>query len=325
MRPGRPRTDGVRFLGDHSQRLEPWDATAAAGDPMSLAETTRFDEIRAHIRTSNMPLTEDGAALEFAATLQRRASGSVADHGKWFRWNGSTWRIENTGLAFHYARELARDLSKAEDLESAGDGVQDRVRRFGVRSASRAPTRLSPEQLTAGTVIHGWPVAPAGQSTCVPGLVIQADPNFAITSQPGGGFGGNSGLSYLVGVSEPDFPGRSRPHSTCSAIPWLQPDRRYFPEHALLFGHGTRSERKIGVAEHGSGDSWADLLRGGRPRWTRSPLREAINTRPTWPCFVAALVTASETEDGKAWRSRGSRMTGGILITARFMHRDFHV
>ena len=59
---------------------------------------------------SNELVTEDQAAIEFA----RRHAGHLRfchDAGAWYEWNGSIWRQNRTGLAFQFARQLARDLA----------------------------------------------------------------------------------------------------------------------------------------------------------------------------------------------------------------------
>ena len=56
-------------------------------------------------------LTEDAAAIEFA----RRYGGRLRfdhDAGVWREWTGAVWRENKTGLAFHRARELARELTE---------------------------------------------------------------------------------------------------------------------------------------------------------------------------------------------------------------------
>jgi putative DNA primase/helicase len=62
-------------------------------------------------------LTEDSAALEFA----RRYEDELRfDHeiGKWFRWTGKYWECERTQLAFHWSRELVRELADASANKS---------------------------------------------------------------------------------------------------------------------------------------------------------------------------------------------------------------
>jgi putative DNA primase/helicase len=50
----------------------------------------------------------------------------------------------------------------------------------------------------------------------------------------------------------------------------------------------------------------------------------AIAIRPTWRASAARLVTATETEEGRRWaESRIKRLTGGDIVSARFMRQDF--
>ena len=62
---------------------------------------------------SNTIVTEDSAAERFAV-LYRDKLKFDHDAGCWFEWDGARWRRETTGLAFHRARELARELVENE-------------------------------------------------------------------------------------------------------------------------------------------------------------------------------------------------------------------
>jgi phage/plasmid-associated DNA primase len=59
------------------------------------------------------PVTEDAAALAFTERY-RDALRFDHDIGKWLVWTGTHWQRECTGLAFSWARELARDLARAQ-------------------------------------------------------------------------------------------------------------------------------------------------------------------------------------------------------------------
>jgi hypothetical protein len=58
-------------------------------------------------------VTEDSSALQFTAL---HAGQLLFDHdvGQWFAWSGTHWRRETTGLAFEWARQLARTLSESK-------------------------------------------------------------------------------------------------------------------------------------------------------------------------------------------------------------------
>lgn len=284
---------------------------------MSLAEV-RLDEIKAHIRTTNMPLTEDGAALEFAR-LYSDELRFCHDHGKWFRWNGSTWRIENTGLAFHYARELARDLSKAEDLKALVTASKTAfaagVERFARSDPAFARTADSWDR-------DPWLAGcPGGTVDLRSGLVIQADPNFAITRSLAVAPAEIADCPIWLEFLKQTFQGDH------DLIRFVQQFLGYSltgdtSEHALLFGHGTGRNGKSVLLNTAAAIMADYAVTAAMDTFTAS----RGDKHPTDLAMLRGprFVTASETEDGKAWaESRIKQMTGGDPITARFMHRDF--
>lgn len=66
---------------------------------------------------SNDIVTEDSAALEFAAIYRDRLR-YCHDRGAWFEWTGAAWRMNRDGLAFHWARELARRMAAGENAKA---------------------------------------------------------------------------------------------------------------------------------------------------------------------------------------------------------------
>ena len=67
-----------------------------------------------HRLMPNDIVTEDSAAKQFVE-LHGDKIRYCHSHGKWFHWNGFYWKINDTSLAFHFARELARQLAENED------------------------------------------------------------------------------------------------------------------------------------------------------------------------------------------------------------------
>src|SRR6516164_3127293 len=61
--------------------------------------------------SNDAPLTEDAAALAFMEQYRNKLR---FDHhiGKWFVYTGARWQLENTGLAFSWARDLVRQMAK---------------------------------------------------------------------------------------------------------------------------------------------------------------------------------------------------------------------
>ena len=59
-------------------------------------------------------VTEDSAAVQF---VERHCENLRFCHstGAWFRWNKVFWCKDQTGIAFQWARELARQLAEDQD------------------------------------------------------------------------------------------------------------------------------------------------------------------------------------------------------------------
>jgi putative DNA primase/helicase len=93
-------------------------------------------------------------------------------------------------------------------------------------------------------------------------------------------------------------------------------------EHSLLFIHGDGGNGK-GVLQNTIGDILGDYRQtAAMETFTASP----TDKHPTDLAMLhgARLVTASETEEGRAWaESRIKQITGGDKISARFMRQDF--
>jgi putative DNA primase/helicase len=74
-----------------------------------------FSKVR--LDPSSLPndiVTEDSAALDF---VERHHDALRYCHssGAWFRWNSVFWQKDQTGIAFQWARELARQLAEDQD------------------------------------------------------------------------------------------------------------------------------------------------------------------------------------------------------------------
>src|SRR5215207_4597035 len=100
------RTERLDKLADHVLR---------GGTPAEWDGRQRKANGHAQSRkpSSNDLVTEDNAALRFAE-LYRDRLRYCCDTGAWFEWDGTAWRRNRTGLAFTWARELARDLASEE-------------------------------------------------------------------------------------------------------------------------------------------------------------------------------------------------------------------
>jgi putative DNA primase/helicase len=265
----------------------------------------------------NAPLTEDAAAIEFAA----RYGGTLCychDRGAWYHWDGAIWRPERMSLAFHYARELARDLSKevsGRDLvivskTSFAAGIE--------RFASADPVfARTAEAWDRDPMLAGCPDGVLDLRT---GLVNAPDPALGITKSlavaPAATsdcllwkaflvetFGGDEGLVRFV----QQFLGYS-----------LTGD---VSEHALLYGYGAGGNGKSVLLNTVMGVLGDYALTAAMDTFTAS--KSDKHTTDLARLQGARFVTASEVEEGRAWaESRIKQLTGGDRITARFMRQD---
>ena len=69
--------------------------------------------MRASNEDKNDIVTEDAAALRFVEEYADRLR-FCHDTGRWFHWTGNIWEQNRTGVAFQWARELARALAENE-------------------------------------------------------------------------------------------------------------------------------------------------------------------------------------------------------------------
>lgn len=286
--------------------------------PLNLAARKQKTAPPPNLRTQEEPVTEDHAALQFARLYQGKLR---YDHstGNWYEWTGEVWQQNCTRLAFHWARELARDLAAKEP---------DRVRYATCKTSfSHGVEKFS-----------------------------QADPIFAVTAEiwdrdpfllgtPGGTVDLRTGklrpassadnITKLASVA---------PAATADCPRWLQflheacggdVERVRFlhqifgycltgdtREHALFFIFGPGGNGKSVFLNVLAGVIGSYAVVAAMDTFTASK----ADKHPTELAMLkgARLVSASETEEGRAWaESRIKSLTGGDPITARFMRQDF--
>jgi len=263
-------------------------------------------------------LTHDRVALAFAE-LMGESLRYCHDAGSWFAWAGTHWQGDRTEMALHLARELSRQMSKGMTKASAlkearSVGFARSVNRFAASDPKLAVTSAHWDQdgYLMGT--------PDGTLDLRTGLVRPADPA--------------DGISKLTAVA----PERMKTplwdeflKQTFKNDPELiKFNQRWFGysltgdicEHALWFGSGSGGNGK-GVMLN-----TIHWLMGDYARTAPMDMFTAKthDSHPTDLAMLrgARLVTASETEEGRAWaESRIKQMTGGDPISARFMRQDF--
>ena len=262
-------------------------------------------------------VTEDSAALKFA---QQFAGRLRFDHdaGKWREWNGSVWRENKTGLAFHFARELARTLAERE---------ADRVRYVTSKTSfSTGVERFARADPTFATTSDFWDRD----------AMLLGTPNGVVDLKTGHRRAGRpeDGITKTTGVTPADDADcplwrRFLTEATADDAEMVRFLQQWFGygltgdtrEHALVFVFGPG----------GNGKSvFLNVMTGILGDYATTATMDAFiathNDRHSTDLAMlrgARLVTASETEEGRQWaEARIKSLTGGDPITARFMHRD---
>ncbi|MGQ4274959.1 phage/plasmid primase, P4 family [Terrihabitans sp. B22-R8] len=263
-------------------------------------------------------ITEDGVALAFA----REHAGELLychSTGSWFVWSGQRWEKERRGIAFHQARELARELAIK---------APDKVRFVASKTAFAAGVeRFARTDPVFAVTAECWDTdpfliaTPGGTVDLKTGRLRRPDPSDRITRllavAPAAGPTCPRWLQFLQESTGGDQ----------ELIRFLQQWAGYSltgntREHALLFIHGPG----------GNGKSvFLNVLTGILADYATTASMDTFTAahgdrHPTELAMLrgARLVTASETEEGKAWaEARIKQLTGGDPITARFMRQDF--
>jgi putative DNA primase/helicase len=266
---------------------------------------------------SNDLITEDQAAIEFA----RRYAGRLRychDAGSWYEWNGAIWRQNRTGVAFQFARELARDLA-ASEVEKVRYITSKTSFAAGVERFSRS------DPMFAATSAH-WDKNPMLLGT--PGGVVDLTTGLLSPSDSADGI---TKSTAVAPAEKPECPLWRRflneaTNSDEGMVRFLQQWFGYsltgdVREQALVFVYGPG----------GNGKSvFINVLTGVMADYAATPTMESLTVskgeRHSTDIAMlrgARIATASETEHGRPWaEARIKQLTGGDAITARFMRQD---
>ena len=263
-------------------------------------------------------LTEDWAARTFA----ERHVGKLLfchDTGAWHEWTGAAWVPNRVQVAFHWARTLARELCANETAKtrfivsktSFSAGVERFCRADPVFAVTAETWDSDPWLL--GT--------PGGTVDLRKGDVRPARQDERITR-----------LTAVTPIVSPDCPTWLRfldeaTGNDAALIRFLRQWCGYAltgltREHALVFVYGPG----------GNGKSvFLNVLTGILGAYAKTAAMDTFTAskgdkHPTDMAMLrgARLVTASETEEDRAWaEARIKSLTGGDPVTARFMRQDF--
>jgi putative DNA primase/helicase len=263
-------------------------------------------------------LTEDVVAIEFA---ERHRGRLLHDHhvGQWFRWTGTHWQIEQTQLAFSEARELARELS-------AGSKPAQR-RAVAKASFAGAVERFARADRAFAVTSEHWDTdimllaTPGGTVDLRDGTMRAARPEDWITK--------------ITAVA---------PAPTTECPRWLRfldeacgGDQEVITFLRRLCGYaltGSVKEQLLTFVYGGGGNGKSVFVNTVVNAMGDYAVTSAMDTftaskgdrHPTDLAMLrgARLVSAVETEDGRAWaEARIKALTGGDRIAARYMRQDF--
>jgi putative DNA primase/helicase len=265
-------------------------------------------------------ITQDDLARRFAERYAGRLR--FCHHtGAWFQWTGTHWRKDETDLAFQFARVLGREASDAAGL-TAKEVKEVRKVTFasGVERFARGDPAfaVTADSWDADPFLLG---TPAGTVDLRTGSIRAPDPRDGITKLTSVAPADEAACPIWLGFLDEATGGD--PGLVRFLQQWcgysLTGDTR---EHALVFVYGsggngktvflnTTSRIASGYATNAPMDTFA------ASKTDRHPTDLAM-------LRGARMVTASETEEGRAWaESRIKQMTGGDPVTARFMRQDF--
>lgn len=256
-------------------------------------------------------VSEDAIAIAFrntyAATLR-----FDHDEGRWFEWDGTRWRQDRCDRAFHYAREIGRRMGQGK-RQMCRAGVAGGAERFARADPALAVTS---DHWDADPFLLG---TPGGVVNLRTGELLPPDPELRITKttevapEPGEPSLWLSFLNDATGGDQELIDFLQRWTGYC-----LTGDTR---EHALLFVYGGGGNGKSVFI-----NTLTKLLGEYTKTATMETFTAARGERHSTDVAMlkgSRLVTASETEEGRAWaEARIKQMTGGDPITARFMRRD---
>jgi putative DNA primase/helicase len=262
-------------------------------------------------------VTEDSAAEGF---VELHGDGLRYCHtrGSWFCWNGARWVPDETARAFHYARQLARGLARIQDERR--QYITSKVSfASGVERFARSDPRIAvtAKDWDCDPWVLGTPDGTIDLRTGTLRTSARADGITKTTSVGPETAGCPLWLRFLDEATGGDQ----------ELIRFLQQWTGYCltgvtREHALLFVYGGGGNGKSVFL-----NTVLSILGDYATASAMETFTASNNDKhPTDLAMLAGarLVTASETEEGKAWaESRIKQMTGGDPITARFMRQDF--
>jgi putative DNA primase/helicase len=263
-------------------------------------------------------ISEDVVALDFAHHFSDRVRFRHGS-GHWLVWTGSRWRPDTTDQVVDLVRRFVRAEADAGN-EKPTASCRRRNFIMAVEQLTRSDRRLATDvnDWDRDAYLAGTPGETVDLRT---GALIPPNPDHAITK-----------AFAVTPAASSDCPiWRTFIHQTfngdAALVRFIQQFLGYsltgdISEHALLFGVGPGGNGKSVLANTITGIMGDYAVTAAMDTFTAS----RSDKHPTDLAMLrgARLVTASETEEGRAWsEARIKLLTGGDEIQARFMRQDF--
>lgn len=265
----------------------------------------------------DVDLTEDGVARYFTALFAGKLRFDH-DAGRWFEWTGDRWKSDTTHLAYSHCRKVARDVS--DKLKTSVKAI---IRKASFAAGVERLARSDREHAVTQEAWDSDPMllgCPGGAVELHTGKFKPADTKDGITKHAAVAPAEKPcplWIQFLDEATKGDQEMVEFLRRWCGYC--LTGDTR---EHALIFLYGPGGNGKsvfLNTVSRIMGDyaTTAAMDTFTSSRGDKHPTELAL-------LKGARMVSASETEEGRAWaESRIKQMTGGDPITARFMRQDF--
>jgi putative DNA primase/helicase len=244
----------------------------------------------------------------------------VAAWGRWLRYDGSRWAFEDTLAAFDFARRICRDAAGECNKSKAAAVIASAKTVAAVERLAKADRRLA-------ATIGQWDADPWLLNT--PAGVIDLHTGKFRLHRP---------QDYFTKQTT------VRPVQKCPITLWLKFLHQVTNGDAELAGYlqrwlgycltGVTREHALaflyGIGANGK-STFLTAVTGAIGDYHRTAPIETFTAsssdrHPTDLAGLAGarLVTATETEEGRRWaESKIKTLTGGDMISARFMRQDF--
>ncbi|WP_408592302.1 phage/plasmid primase, P4 family [Paracoccus marcusii] len=288
------------------------------------ADTTESDFEDVADDVMGFPMTEDGVARAFTVAHADRLRFCHSS-GRWHVWTGTHWRKEETKLAFNWAREISRARASVDPRSSAAKNLAKAAFAAAVERFAQAD-RAFAATADAWDKDHWLLGTPGGTVDLRTGELRESRQADMITK-----------VTAAAPIPIESFdPARDCPRwmaflnqatgNDADAIRFLQQWFGYSltgdtREEALLFVHG------IGGSGKSTAINTIAALLGDYATAvdteTITAQKHARHSTEIARLHGARMAYASETEAGRAWaENRIKQLTGGDVMTARFMRQD---